>query len=147
MEDRGTLWTLLGLLWDLMELSRTLQKRIEPYLTFLNFENVSFLDLPKHFWCFLFGKTSRIFLVRCVNFDAYFRPLENLLELWRAISYFGGSVGLMVSAERSGALSAEPCDVCQNCVQPSWTLWNMVDPFFETLSRSESIFDIVLVAL
>ena len=58
-------------------------------------------------------------------------------------------MGLMVLAECSGALSAEPCDVCQNCVQPSWTLWNMVDPFLKKklVSRSESIFDIVLVAL
>ena len=30
----------------------------------------------------------------------------------------------------SGAFSAEPCDVCQNSVQPSWTLWNMVNFFF-----------------
>ena len=44
---------------------------------------------------------------------------------------------LMVSAGRSGALSAEPCDVCQNCVQPSWTLWNMVDLFFLKLCQGQ----------
>ena len=47
-------------------------------------------------------------------------------------------MGLMVPAERSGALSREPYEVCQNCVQSSWTSRNMVDAFLKLREREQA---------
>ena len=96
MEDRGTLWTLLGphgTFLNIAETHRTLSNLTELWRLL---DGV--LDLPEHFWCVLGGETvifryfQNIFR-NCVNVQVYFRPLENLPELWRAISYLGRLCG------------------------------------------------------
>ena len=114
VEDRGTLWTLLGPHGTFLNITET--HRTSSNLTELWRLLDGVLDLPEHFWCF-FGGESLIF--------RYFP--EHVQELCERSSFFQTIgkpsrvvegyfvLGLMVPAERSGALSTESYDVCQNC--------------------------------
>ena len=78
-----------------MDPSSTLHERIEPQMTFQNFWErcITSFDLPEHFWCFFFFvkkktldnlfKLPETFFMKILNYEAYFRSLENCSEPWR----------------------------------------------------------------